>query len=118
MRRAQRAQTTWHVDDDCTPPGTGTQVDPFCTIQDGVNAASNGDTVLVAPGTYTGDGNRDISLFGKRITLRFAITYLIFQLCDPVVKRLNRLSDFFFGAPKFFFGSKDLSITGSSSCHV
>ena len=67
---AGEAQTTWHVDDDCVAPGTGTQVDPFCVIQDGVNAAEDGDTVLVGSGTYTGDGNRDISLFGKRITLK------------------------------------------------
>ena len=64
------AQTTWHVDDDCAPPGSGAEVDPFCTIQMGVDAASDGDAVLVAPGTYTGDGNRDISLFGRIITLR------------------------------------------------
>ena len=55
-----QGQTTWHVDDDCAPPGAGTEVDPFCTIQAGVNASSDGDTVLVAPGAYTGDGNRDI----------------------------------------------------------
>ena len=51
------AQTTWHVDDDCIPPGTGAELDPFCTIQEGVDAASDADTVLVAPGIYTGDGN-------------------------------------------------------------
>ena len=66
------AQTTWHVDDDCIPPGIGAELDPFCTIQDGVDASSDGDTVLVEAGTYTGDGNRDISLFGKIITLKSA----------------------------------------------
>ena len=64
------AQTIWHVDDDCAPPGTGTEVDPLCTIQQGVDAAFDGDTVLVHSGTYTGEGNRDISLFGKTIALR------------------------------------------------
>ena len=64
------AQTVWHVDHVCVSPGAGTQINPFCTIQDGVDAAQDGDTVLVHPGTYTGDGNRDISVFGKKITLR------------------------------------------------
>ena len=69
---ASHAQMTWHVDDDCSAPGAGTRVDPFCAIQQGVDAASDGDTVLVQPGTYTGDGNRDISLFGKTMTLKSA----------------------------------------------
>ncbi|MEW6745310.1 MAG: right-handed parallel beta-helix repeat-containing protein [Planctomycetota bacterium] len=61
------AQTTWYVDDDACPgPGSGTAADPFCKIQDGINAAVRGDTVLVLPGTYL----ENIALVGKGITLR------------------------------------------------
>jgi hypothetical protein len=42
----------------------------FKTIQAAINDANDGDTVLVADGTYTGDGNRDINFWGKAITLR------------------------------------------------
>ncbi len=37
------------------------------TIQDGVSSSSNGDTVLVAAGTYTGESNRDIKFGGRNI---------------------------------------------------
>lgn len=40
------------------------------TIQDGVNAAGSGDTVLVSPGTYSGPLNRDIDFGGVNIILR------------------------------------------------
>jgi hypothetical protein len=41
----------------------------YTTIQDGINAVSTGDTILVAPGTYMGEPNRQLNLGGREITL-------------------------------------------------
>jgi predicted outer membrane repeat protein len=42
----------------------------YPTIQEAIDHCWNGDTVLVADGTYTGPGNRDVEFKGKAITVR------------------------------------------------
>jgi pectin methylesterase-like acyl-CoA thioesterase len=56
-----RAET--HV---VTPDGTG----DFPTIQAAIDAAVDGDEVVLTHGVFTGDGNRDVNFLGKAITIR------------------------------------------------
>ncbi|MHC4361042.1 MAG: right-handed parallel beta-helix repeat-containing protein, partial [Planctomycetota bacterium] len=48
------------------PDGSGDQP----TIQAAIDAAYEGDEVVLSIGTYTGDGNRDIDPNGKAVTIR------------------------------------------------
>ena len=67
LAASAQGESTWHVDDDnCPGPGSGTQADPFCSIQRGIDESINGDEVIVRPGTY----NETINFNGKAITLR------------------------------------------------
>jgi hypothetical protein len=49
--------------------GNGSSLLPFQTIQKGVDAALNSDVVQIIAGTYTGSGNFNVDLKGKRITI-------------------------------------------------
>jgi hypothetical protein len=59
--------TVWYVDDDnCPAPGSGTQGDPSCSIQDAIGASAHGDEIIVAAGIYL----ELINFLGKAITVR------------------------------------------------
>ncbi|HUS37885.1 MAG TPA: right-handed parallel beta-helix repeat-containing protein, partial [Pirellulales bacterium] len=51
------------------PLEDGTADHPFDAIQEAIDAAATGDIIIVKDGTFSGDGNRDITLDGKAILL-------------------------------------------------
>ncbi len=51
------------------PDENGSVEHPFDTIQEAIDMAFSGDTVVVMRGTYTGRGNRDLDFAGKAITV-------------------------------------------------
>ncbi len=65
-------QIIWHVDSTLgsDETGDGRVLSPFLTFQKGIDFASTDDTVLVGRGTYTGDGNRGITVDDLQITIK------------------------------------------------
>jgi hypothetical protein len=60
---AQSASAATHL---VRPDGSG----DFVTIQEAVDAASDGDVIELSDGTFQGMGNRDIELLGKNIIVQ------------------------------------------------
>ena len=52
----------WWVATNGSSSNAGSVNSPFSTIQDAYNAAAAGDTIKLKPGTYTGTGNRNITI--------------------------------------------------------
>lgn len=60
------AQTTWYASGTCDDTGSGTETDPFCLVQEAIDAAASGDVVVVGPGIYA----EDLVVPGIPLTLR------------------------------------------------
>ena len=56
----------------CPGSGSGTECDPYCKIQDAIDASISGDIVAVADGTYKGNGQTSLRFRGRSITVRSA----------------------------------------------
>jgi len=52
------------------PDEDGSVAHPFDAIQEAIDVSLSGDIVVVADGTYTGAGNRNVSYGGRPITVR------------------------------------------------
>ncbi len=63
---AAQADTIYVDDDNCPGPGSGTEADPYCSIQTAIDNAVDTDEIVVAPGTYL----ETINFLGKAITVR------------------------------------------------
>ena len=78
----------------------------FSTIQDAVDNVLDGGTVILAQGTYTGPGNRDIDYHGKSITVRSTNPYDPGVVAVTVIDCNGTKSDSHRG---FYFHSKENS---------
>jgi hypothetical protein len=68
---AAQAQTTWYVDLNGTPPGTGSASDPYTAIQYAIDQPTtvSGDTLLVAPGEYAESITTQVNFTFKRLLI-------------------------------------------------
>jgi hypothetical protein len=92
--------TEWYVDASVNASGNGeTWETAFKTIQEGMDAASDGDTVIVARGTYV----ENVTFKGKNIILRST------DPLDPTVVQTTIIQPAEAGAAVSFEGTEDES---------
>lgn len=78
--------STWYVDGSVASSRDGTTWETaFKTIQEGVDAAATGDTVIVAPGVYV----EDVDIHAKGITLRSVDPYNADVVARTVIRSAN-----------------------------
>jgi hypothetical protein len=68
----QTPNDVYYVDASADPQGDGTPQAPFNTIQAGVDYSIDGNTIVLLDGVYKGDGNREVDLGGRSITIESA----------------------------------------------
>jgi hypothetical protein len=66
LASAIHADTFFVDDDNCPGAGSGTEGDPYCSIQTAIDNAVDTDEIVVAPGTYF----ECINFLGKAVTVR------------------------------------------------
>ncbi len=70
----------------------------FATIQEAIDAAVDGESVVLADGTFTGDGNRDLDFKGKEITIHSQSGNAKYCIIDCQADADHPHRGFFFGS--------------------
>ena len=60
----------WYVDPYGSADPNGSAANPLFTIQDALNEAATGDSIILKPGVYTGAGNYNLNPGGKILTIQ------------------------------------------------
>jgi len=105
------------------PLEDGTRDHPYDAIQEAIDAATNGNTVVVLDGLYQGSGNRDIRPNGKEIVIQSLNGFEHTQIegypssgfiCDGGETAQTVIKGFSVYTWKDFFGKAGLLCDGSS----